>query len=1126
MLRNVILYFLVIFLFSVQALAQEKPELVVSSGHTDNINCLDFSQDGKYIASGGSDNIVKVYNLNMQQELNTLVGFTNRVVKVKFSPNDKYIVSSCFGGDIFIHSHPEGKLVSKIENDLDTEHFQLTSDGNVYIAGKEDVFAYSIETGELVKTYNLFERFEEFYILSDNQTLVWLRENEQGEDGLGFYSLTDKKLIDFIKIDNNDLKVNFQFTPDEKKVIFHDYKKYSIFDIESKKIENTLEISGTSKVLIGPDSKTVVSTGHDNTVRFWNLNNGKLLKKVEDLSPEGERLSMASLIYGLAFTNDSKKLAFGYTDIIDDKSYYTVEWFNPKTMKSIGKFRGNPKFTQSFAVDPSNNLMILGSLSNPRGVKCYDLKKCSQKAFFPGVGMFGYGGGNLAVMSISDEDKISLDIHRAPALRKIKSFDLNSGVNAITVSPSGKYVAVTEIEMIPNKNKTQPKAQSTTRVWDIDNGKEIINKKNSHQGLAVSHLFNEDKLELIVMKNDNIIETIDLSSGDKIQEITLSSPFFYPATVFSLDDETLLGATQNGFSSVNIKTNKEKNNLIEIEEFDFFMAHAGAISPDKSLYAVSGDVGWNTNTEDRFYVLVYDLQTKELVCKLKDLTDLVYVATFDENNMLYTVEKNGRVVIWDIDDCKAKSSFLSFGFEDYIFTTPDGYYKSTKGNIKNVAFRQRGELYTFDQFDLRFNRPDKVLESVGFSSDRQIKMYHKAYLKRLKRMGFSEDILSLEIDAPEVEIKNIEDLPLNTESSKITFSVNGIDSNFPLERLLVTVNDVPIYGRNGLSLKADDKKTFYRDVDIPLVSGKNVIQISVMNTAGIESLKKTYTIECNKPKKKPDLYIIAVGISKYQDSSMNLTYSDKDAEDLVQIFNEKGANDIYNKTHVQLFTNENAVKENIIAAKSKLKKSHPDDHVILFYSGHGVLDEELDYYLSTHDLKFEQPNLRGLNFDDFKDLIDDVPARNRLIFVDACHSGEVDKDEVELPSNDIAQSDQDRTLSSKGFSAKGKKIIGLGNTFELMQELFVELRKESGATIIASSAGKEYSLESPVWKNGVFTFAIKEGLIDKMADQNKDLNISVSELKSYLHDRVQELTDGKQTPTVRRENLQMDYRIY
>ena len=95
-----------------------------------------------------------------------------------------------------------------------------------------------------------------------------------------------------------------------------------------------------------------------------------------------------------------------------------------------------------------------------------------------------------------------------------------------------------------------------------------------------------------------------------------------------------------------------------------------------------------------------------------------------------------------------------------------------------------------------------------------------------------------------------------------------------------------------------------------------------------------------------------------------------------------------------------------------------------------------------------------------------------------------------------------------------------------MKELFVELRRESGATVIASSAGKEYSLESDEWKNGVFTFALKEGLLRMKADTDGDKKVTVSELKAFLFDRVKELTNGKQTPTVRKENLQHDCVIY
>lgn len=37
-------------------------------GHSSNINCVQFSKDGKYLVSGGSDNTVRVWNVEMNIE--------------------------------------------------------------------------------------------------------------------------------------------------------------------------------------------------------------------------------------------------------------------------------------------------------------------------------------------------------------------------------------------------------------------------------------------------------------------------------------------------------------------------------------------------------------------------------------------------------------------------------------------------------------------------------------------------------------------------------------------------------------------------------------------------------------------------------------------------------------------------------------------------------------------------------------------------------------------------------------------------------------------------------------------------------------------------------------------------
>jgi len=55
---------------------------------------------------------------------------------------------------------------------------------------------------------------------------------------------------------------------------------------------------------------------------------------------------------------------------------------------------------------------------------------------------------------------------------------------------------------------------------------------------------------------------------------------------------------------------------------------------------------------------------------------------------------------------------------------------------------------------------------------------------------------------------------------------------------------------------------------------------------------------------------------------------------------------------------------------------------------------------------------------------------------------------------------------------------------------------------------------------------ILEELKTEKADSNGDREIWVSELKEYVTKKVQELTDGRQTPTLRQENLEFDFRVF
>ena len=167
----------------------------------------------------------------------------------------------------------------------------------------------------------------------------------------------------------------------------------------------------------------------------------------------------------------------------------------------------------------------------------------------------------------------------------------------------------------------------------------------------------------------------------------------------------------------------------------------------------------------------------------------------------------------------------------------------------------------------------------------------------------------------------------------------------------------------------------------------------------------------------------------------------------------------------------------------------------------------------------------GLAFEEIEGLVDRIHARQRIFFVDACHSGELDQAEVESAMPEGPVDGPVRSRAVRGIGVVQPRL-GLQNSIELAKQLFADLRSSSGFFILSAARGLEYAYESDQWKNGVFTHALLEGLKSKGADLNKDGMITFSELRDYVIQKVTQLTGGGQTPTVRREKLDADVVIF
>ena len=260
-------------------------------------------------------------------------------------------------------------------------------------------------------------------------------------------------------------------------------------------------------------------------------------------------------------------------------------------------------------------------------------------------------------------------------------------------------------------------------------------------------------------------------------------------------------------------------------------------------------------------------------------------------------------------------------------------------------------------------------------------------------------------------------------------------------------------------------------------------QLAVNQPLSNETKDPPPTLDPSDPAYKPNLYILTIGISEYEDPGVNLTFAHTDAEAFADRFLEMEGK-IYNRVEVRKLLNREATLVNIRTGISWLERQATQrDVILIFVSSHGALDHKGNLYILPTDFNAYNLFATALNIRDLTEGINAVPCK-KLVMLDACHSGQSGQDLLDFASLKAVNLDQ------------------------IVQEL---IDREPGLTVMTSSSGREYSYETIKWGHGAFTMAILEGL-DGNADINGNSVIDLNELNLYVSERVKTLTRGRQHP--------------
>jgi WD40 repeat protein len=531
-------------------------------------------------------------------------------------------------------------------------------------------------------------------------------------------------------------------------------------------------------------------------------------------------------------------------------------------------------------------------------------------------------------------------------------------------------------------------------------------------------------------------------------------------------------------------------------------AYASALHPDGNILATASGGG-----EVNVWGISRPEQPDKWLAHPGGATSICWTS---DGRYLVTTGMDGAVRLWDGVTHRLAATMVSFSQSDYVIAAAGGQYTATRGGLAGVVFRIGDRAVPFDQFDLTLNRPDLVHDNLGYAYHDLIDSFRVAHERRLRRMGIADRPLDLQLDLPELEIVSAP-IPTATAAGSVRLRVKAAPSRQPLSRLLVYVNDVPYPNRHGTDI-GESADPMEKEIEIPLSAGRNRIEIGALSAGGTESLRQVINITRTGGGTTPRLFLLAIGVSGYRESSLNLTYAGKDADDIAATIQELQKH--FASVETRVLRDEKATRKEILDSREFLARSNFDDQVIIFFSGHGTLRGS-DYFFLPHDFDPANVAATGLHYDSIETLLDGLAARRRLVLLDTCHAGEADYVEPRVP----ATPETGPARGVKFFRPApryGNNARRIGITDRMLGELFADLRRGAGAFVIAASSAAEYAIERDALTNGVFTYCVLEALRDNQA-------IRVSELYQYVSSNVVELTGGRQQPISRRENLTNDF---